>query len=109
MRRRSRCRVRSHPGRIASARSASLATLTLYLPVLAHGECAISATGRSIAPHKEICAVSLRSVVPAIAATVLVLVCGVLYVDGDREQYTAVLTALGAAPFQFAFLDTHGV
>lgn len=52
---------------------------------------------------------SLRSVVPAIAATVLVLLCGVLYFDGYREQYADLLTILGAAPFRFPFLDTHGV
>ena len=52
---------------------------------------------------------SLRSVVPAAAATVLVLLCGVLYFVGYRERYTDVLTILGAAPFRFPFLDTYGV
>lgn len=52
---------------------------------------------------------SLRSVVPAVAATVLVLLCGVLCFDGYRGQYAALLTILGAAPFPFPFLDAHGV
>ena len=52
---------------------------------------------------------SLRSIAPAAVATALVLVCGALYLAGDSEQYTWLLSELGAAPFSFPFLDTHAV
>ena len=52
---------------------------------------------------------TLRRFVPAATAAVLVVVCGALYVVGYRGQYAALLTGLGAMPYQFPFLDTHAV
>jgi len=53
--------------------------------------------------------VSLRSIVPATVAAALVLLCSVLYLNGDRDLYAWLLNELGAAPFTFPFLDTHAV
>ncbi len=52
---------------------------------------------------------TLRRIVPAAAATFLVLLCGALYLLGYCEQYATLLSSLGAAPFRFPFLDTHAV
>ena len=52
---------------------------------------------------------SLRSILPATAAAILVLLSAVLYLNGDRDLYTWLLNELGAAPFVFPFLDTHAV
>ncbi len=49
-----------------------------------------------------------RAVVPAAAASVLVLAAAVLYATGHREQYIVLTSLLGASPFRFPFLDTHG-
>src|SRR5579859_1000942 len=53
--------------------------------------------------------VNLRSTTPAIVAAVLVLLCGALYLFGDRGSYVWLLSGLGAAPFSFPFLDMHAV
>jgi hypothetical protein len=52
---------------------------------------------------------SLRSIVPATVATALVVLCAALYLSGDRNLYVWLLNELGAAPFDFPFLDTHAV
>jgi hypothetical protein len=50
-----------------------------------------------------------RSVVPAAAAAIAVLLAGLLYAFGYRDQYHALLDDWGAAPFSFPFLDMHAV
>jgi hypothetical protein len=52
---------------------------------------------------------SLRAWAPAVAATVIVLLFGTLYVLDNREQYVTLLIDWGAPPFRFPFLDIHGV
>ncbi len=52
---------------------------------------------------------SLRAVLPAAAAAVVVLLAGALYCLGYRAQYHALAEAWGAAPFRTPFLDTHAV
>jgi hypothetical protein len=51
----------------------------------------------------------LRAVVPAAAAAAVVLLAGILYCLGYREQYYALAEAWGAAPFRTPFLDMHAV
>jgi hypothetical protein len=51
----------------------------------------------------------LRAVVPAAAAASVVLLAGLLYGFGYREQYQALAEAWGAAPFRTPFLDMHAV
>jgi hypothetical protein len=50
-----------------------------------------------------------RAVVPAAAAGSVVLLAGLLYGFGYREQYQALAEAWGAAPFRAPFLDMHAV
>ena len=52
---------------------------------------------------------SLRAVLPAAAAAAVVLLAGILYCLGYREQYHALAEAWGAAPFRTPFLDMHAV
>jgi Glycosyltransferase family 87 len=52
---------------------------------------------------------SSRAVVPAAAAAGAVLLAGVLYTFGYRDQYFALLGYWGAAPFRFPFLDMNAV
>ena len=47
--------------------------------------------------------------VPAAAAASVVLLAGLLYGFGYREQYQALAEAWGAAPFRTPFLDMHAV
>jgi hypothetical protein len=50
-----------------------------------------------------------RAVVPAAIAAAIVLLAGLLYAGGYREQYYALAEAWGAAPFRTPFLDMQGV
>ena len=50
-----------------------------------------------------------RVVAPAATATAIVLLAGLLYGFGYREQYYALAEAWGALPFRTPFLDMHGV
>jgi hypothetical protein len=52
---------------------------------------------------------SWRAVVPAVALAAAVLLAGLLYAFGYRDQYHALLDDWGAAPFPFPFLDMHAV
>jgi hypothetical protein len=52
---------------------------------------------------------SWRAIVPAAACASAVLLAGVLYAFGYRDQYHALLDYWGAAPFRFPFLDMHAV
>ncbi len=52
---------------------------------------------------------SLRAAAPAIVAAAIVLLAGLLYICGYREQYYALAEIWGAAPFRTPFLDMHGV
>jgi hypothetical protein len=51
----------------------------------------------------------LRAVIPASVASIGVLLAGLLYALGYRDQYYALLEYWGAFPFRFPFLDMHAV
>jgi hypothetical protein len=50
-----------------------------------------------------------RAVAPAAIAAAIVLLAGLLYAGGYREQYYALADIWGAAPFRTPFLDMQGV
>ena len=50
-----------------------------------------------------------RAVVPAAIAAAIVLLAGLLYAGGYREQYYTLAELWGAAPFRTPFLDMQGV
>ena len=52
---------------------------------------------------------SWRAIVPAAACASAVLLAGLLYAFGYRDQYHALLDYWGAAPFPFPFLDMNAV
>ena len=52
---------------------------------------------------------SLRAAAPAAIAAAIVLLAGLLYAGGYREQYYALAEIWGAAPFRTPFLDMQGV
>jgi hypothetical protein len=52
---------------------------------------------------------AVRAVVPAVAAATVVLIAGLLYGFGYRDQYYTLLQYWGALPFRFPFLDMHAV
>jgi hypothetical protein len=51
----------------------------------------------------------LRAVAPAAIAAAIVLLAGLLYAGGYREQYYALAETWGAAPFRTPFLDLQGL
>lgn len=52
---------------------------------------------------------SIRAILPAAIAALLVLLFGLLYGLGYSDQYMALLTEWGVHPFRFPFVDTHAV
>ena len=50
-----------------------------------------------------------RAVAPAAIAAAIVLLAGLLYAGGYREQYYTLAERWGAAPFRTPFLDMQGV
>jgi hypothetical protein len=50
-----------------------------------------------------------QAVIPSLAATAAVLLAAALYVSGYHDQYMALMTFWGAAPFRFPFLDMYAV